>query len=543
MNLGNRFSQHSFAKVPQVNIPRSRFDRSFTVKDTFNFDQLVPCYVEEILPGDTINLNLKSFARLAPQVVPLMDNMMIDFFFFFVPNRLVWENWERFNGAQDAPGDSTDYLVPHLAVPAGTSFTTNSVFDHMGLPIGQPMFQVSPRTENTYINALPFRGMNLIWNTWFRDQNLQDPATVPTGNGPDSYTLYTLNYRNKRHDYFTSALPWTQKGPAVSMPITNQSGYLSVLTNGNAPNFLLGADATLRTMGGNTAGYMNYSGPALGTNQTPAVFGTESGLRASLVDDTLGTSITAFRQAMMMQTLLERDARGGTRYVEMLRHRFGVVSPDFRLQRPELLSTSSITLQQHVVPQTSETGATPQGNLAAFTTGASMGNRVGFSKSFVEHGYVLGFMCARGEITYQSGIHKKWLRRTRWDYFQPEFQQLTEQPIENRELHYDPTNGTRIPLGTFGYQERYAEYRYSPSEIRGFFRSQSPETLDVWTLAEKFVNTPALNSDFIFQNTPIERSLEVPDSDYPHLKIDMWFDLKHARPMMAYGVPASLGRF
>ena len=172
-----------------------------------------------------------------------------------------------------------------------------------------------------------------------------------------------------------------------------------------------------------------------------------------------------------------------------------------------------------------------------------MGNRVGFSKSFVEHGYVLGFTCARGEITYQSGIHKKWLRRTRWDYFQPEFQQLTEQPIENRELHYDPTNNTRIPKGTFGLQERYAEYRYSPSEIRGYFRSQAPETLDVWTLAEKFVNTPALNSDFILQNTPIERSLEVPDSDYPHLKIDMWFDLKHARPMMTYGVPASLGRF
>lgn len=545
MSLGNRFSQHSFAKTPTINIPRSRFDRSFTVKDTFNFDKLVPCYVEEVLPGDTINLNLKSFARLAPQVVPLMDNMYIDFFFFFVPNRLVWDNWEKFNGAQDDPGDSTDFLVPALALPAGESFAVNSIADHMGLPVGKAIFQVSPATIDTYINALPFRAYNLIYNDWFKDQNLINDAPVPTGDGPDAYsTNYALYERLKRHDYFTSALPWTQKGPVVGMPISNSTGYLPVVSSGTAPRMFFGADPTARSLYITPTTGVTYGGAAVGSTEGPGVFDSaNTGLRASLNDNTLGTSITAFRQAMAMQTLLERDARGGTRYVEMLRHRFGVISPDFRLQRSELLSTSSIPLQQHVVPQTSETGATPQGNLAAFTTGSSSGNRVGFSKSFVEHGYVIGIMCARGDITYQQGIHKKWLRRTRWDYFQPEFQQLSEQPIENRELFYDPTNMVDIPQGTFGYQERYAEYRYSPSEIRGYFRSDVTESLDVWHLAEKFVNTPKLNADFIYQNTPIQRSLEIPDDDYPHLKIDMWFDLKHSRPMMTYGVPASLSRF
>lgn len=546
MNLGNRYSQHSFAKTPSINVQRSKFDRSFTVKDTFNFDQLVPCYIEEIIPGDTINLNVKSFARLAPQVVPLMDNMYIDFFFFFVPNRLVWDNWEKFNGAQDNPGDSTDFLVPALSLTPGESFAVNSLADHMGLPIGEPIFQVTPSVVNTYINALPFRAYNLIWNDWFRDQNLQDAAPVPKGNGPDAYNFnYETAYRNKRHDYFTGALPWTQKGPTVSMPIQNQSGYLPVITDGTATTYNFALDPA-----SNRSQFMQapdrhilMGGAVPSVQYGPASFGNNSGLRASLVDDTLGTSITAFRQAMMMQTLLERDARGGTRYVEMLRHRFGVVSPDFRLQRPELLSTSQIMIQQHVVTQTSETGGTPLGNLAAYSTAASTGNKVGFSKSFVEHGYVIGIMCARGDITYQQGIHKKWLRRTRWDYFQPEFQQLTEQAIENRELCYKPADTTRVPEGTFGFQERYGEYRYSPSEIRGYFRSQAPESLDVWQLAEEFQNVPALNSEFIFQNTPIQRSLEVPDDDYPHLKIDMWFDLKHARPLMTYGVPASLGRF
>ena len=528
MNLGNRYSQHSFAQVPQANIARSQFNRSFAAKDTFDFDYLVPCFIDEVLPGDTINLNVKSFARLATQVVPLLDNMYLEYFFFFVPNRLVWDNWEKFNGAQDNPGDSTSYLIPTITVNNGTGFAVGSIYDKLGIPT---------QVDDITINALPLRAYNLIYNTWFRDENLQNSLTVTKTDGPDADSLYTLQKRAKKHDYFTSALPWPQKGSAVSLPIGSSAPVVS--NNNQITINLAGLGTNMPLVGNNTTKSSLFVTGMDGTTRNVS-FGNQSGLYADLSSATAAT-INQFRQAIMMQSLLELNARGGTRYVEILKAHFNVISPDFRLQRPEFLSSGRTMMSQHPIAQTSGTTATgtPQANLAAFTTAAEFSNKIGFTKSFVEHGYVIGLVQARGDVTYQQGLNKLWSRSTRYDFFWPKLQELGEQAILNKEIYIQ---GTSADNNIFGYQERYAEYRYRPSEIRGQFRSTFAHSLDVWHLAEEFSSLPALNSTFIQSNTPIERSLVVTE-DYPHLLIDYWFDYKHARPMMTYGVPATLGRF
>lgn len=548
MNLGNRHSQHSFAKVPSANIARSTFNRSFAIKDTFYFDQLTPIFVDEILPGDTVNLNVKSFARLATQVVPLLDNMYLDYFFFFVPNRLVWDNWEKFNGAQDNPGDSTDFLIPQIEAPAGTGFEVGSVFDHMGIPTG---------VLNLSINALPNRALNLIWNDWFRDQNLQNSITVHKGDGPDPAADYPMLKSAKKHDYFTSCLPWPQKGASVSLPIGTSAPVYGETVSSAGGNLWQAWDTTLAApINGQirvdpSVGALQSASPggmegnalnthvSIATSEQYALFPDAVPAYADLSEATAAT-INQFRQAIMLQSFLERDARGGTRYVEILRAHFNVISPDFRLQRPEFLSGGTTQITQHPVTQTSSsTETSPQANLAAFSTAAEFGNKIGFSKSFVEHGYVIGLIRARADITYQQGLNRMWSRLTRQDFFWPGFQQLGEQVVFNKEIY---AQGTEVDDQAFGYQERHADYRYYPSSIRGHFRSTYPETLDVWHLAEEFGTLPGLNSTFIQSNTPIERSLVVAEG-YPHLLYDGWFEYKHARPMITYGVPATLGRF
>lgn len=529
MSLGNRFSQHSFSQVPQANISRSKFDRSFAAKDTMFFDQLTPFFLDEILPGDTCNLTVNHFIRLATQVVPVMDNMYLDFFFFFVPNRLVWENWERFNGAQDDPGDSTDYLIPvvnHYQVKV----EVGSIYDHYGIPTD---VEPNPGVDLEH-SALPFRGYNLIWNEWFRDQNSENSIPVPKGDGPDTVGTYTMAHFSKKHDYFTSALPWPQKGDAVTLSI---SGDAPVLREENAPGWFAYENGTeTKVLNGDMD--TGASGNVR-ANATHVSLDPNGGLYADL-SEASAVTINQLRLAIMTQSLLELDARGGTRYVEILKSHFNVISPDFRLQRPEFLSSATVRLNQHPVAQTSETGDTPQANLAAYTTSSNMGRNVGFTKSFVEHGYVHGLVRARADVTYQQGLNRMWSRQTRYDFFWPKLQELGEQTILMKELFWGVNSGFNEMV--YGYQERYAEYRYYPSQIRGQFRSTFDESLDVWTLAEEFLTYPALNSGFLRSNTPIERVLAVPDG-YPHLLCDFWFDYKHARPMVTYAIPASLGRF
>ena len=529
MALGNRASQHDFAKTPDVKMARSQFDRSFALKDTFDFDYLVPILVDEILPGDTVNLNMQTFARLATQKVPIMDNMMIDFFFFFVPNRLLWSNWRKMMGEQDNPGDSISYILPSLdAFPAGGP-EVGTIYDKFGLP-------TDVAGAWTLGNTLPLRAYNLIWNEWFRDQNLQNSVVKNVDDGPDQIADYTLLKRNRKHDYFTSALPWPQKGAtAVSLPLGTSA---PVIGNGTSPQYgaSLGTTYELRYRTGPNR--IDLATPvADSATLVLSADPTESGMIADLSAATAAT-INQLRQAMQVQGLLELDARGGTRLTEIIQNHFNVTVPDFRLQRPEYLGGGSQKISSHPVAQTAPTsGADAQGQLAAFAT--SSGSGIGFTKSFVEHGYVIGLACARADITYQQGLNKLWSRSTRYDFFWPKLQELGEQTILNQEIFLAGSGGTDTSV--FGYQERYAEYRYKPSEIHGEFRSTYATSLDMWHMAEEFSGVPALNSTYIPQNTPIDRAIAVTGA--PHLLFDAWFNYKHARPMMTYSIPMTLGRF
>lgn len=518
MNIGSRYSQHSFAQIPDVKMARSQFDRSFALKDTIDFDYLSPIFVDEILPGDTCNVTLNAFARLATQLVPIMDNLYVDFFFFYVPNRLLWSNWEKFNGAQDNPADSTSYIVPYLdAFPAGGP-EVGTIYDKMGLP-------TDIAAGYTLDNTLPLRAYNLIWKEWFRDENLQNSPTINLDNGPDQIADFALLKRGKRHDYFTSCLPSLQKGTAVSLPLGTEAPVKVDTANGNHIALLNASDSLQR----------------IDTSGATATISATTGTNDMFADLSVATAATIneLRQAIQVQSLLELDMRGGTRYTEILQAHFNVTSPDFRLQRPEYLGGGQIRINSHPVAQNSPTsGSSYQGQLAAFATASSMGSNIGFTKSFVEHGYVIGLACPRADITYQQGINRMWSRSTRYDFFWPKLQQLGEQAVLNKEIYLQ---GTAADEDVFGYQERYAEYRYKPSEIHGQFRGTYATPLDMWHMAEEFGSLPALNSTFIVQNTPITRALAVPSA--PHLLLDVYFQYKHARPMMSYSVPVSLGRF
>lgn len=567
-----RVKGHRFSDAPAMYMRRTKFDRSHVYKTTFDSGKLIPVFVDEVLPGDTAKLSVRYFARLATPVKPIMDNIYLDWFFFFVPNRLLWDHWQNFCFEQEDPDDSTDYVCPTTSLVGKADDTLHGVgtlWDYFGLPTG---------LSNTIsgINALPFRGVYLIWNEWFRDENLQKSVKLQKGDTnevfdhsriseqpewlqgiPESYL--PCPPRGKRHDYFTSALPWTQKGPGVSIglagtatlvdpsPVTGyfvqqNDTYLGAATlcKGNVHKIFKG-QGTLACRGDNDATTIIGHSINGDWNGTATAIAGSSWLSKSAYADLDSSSvftINSLRTAFQMQKFYERLARGGSRYTEVLRSFFGVVSPDARLQRPEFLGSFTKMMNINPIAQTSSTNdTTPQGNLSAYgVTGAKFH---GFTKSFVEHGYVFGFCCARADLTYQQGINRMWTRSTVYDWYWPTFAHLGEQAILLKEIY--ATGETEQDNSVFGYQERYAEYRYKPSVICGKFRSNIKGNLDVWHLSQYFKTAPKLNPEFIEEDVPIGRITAVPSE--PQFLIDIGFKYTTIRPMPMFGTPGLVDHF
>lgn len=492
----------TFSMVPRSDVPRSTFATVHGYKTTFDEGGLYPIFVEEVLPGDVYKGHATFFVRMTTPIFPIMDNIYFDSFFFFVPNRILWTNWVKFMGEQDSPGDSISFTVPTVTAGFASGFQPYAVADYFGLPVQNVLVTVAP-----VVNALPFRAYNMIYNEWFRDENLVTPVPERTGDG-NVTDDYAIRRRAKRPDYFTSALPWPLKG-GVSVPIplgtsapVKTSGAIQVTGAQSIMGLSKSTDGSAPA-----ANQLGVSSTQLWVNATAftgAAFGLYPNNLYADLSSAAGATVNSLRLAVATQQFLEKDARGGTRYAELLRNHFGVTPQDSRLDRPEYIGGGSHMLQTQAIPQT-----TPAIAPATTTVGALGGSTVGsgkhsFSYAASEHGYIIGIINVRADITYQQGIHRMWTRSTRYDFYWPTFAFLGEQAIRQDELY--ATGVVAADSAAFGYQERWAEYRYRPSRITGKFRSYpTAGTMDNWHLAQAFSTPPALNNVFIESNTPIQR--------------------------------------